>query len=121
MAVAKEQRAASPPAHFLALASLLLAGPALADDTAAAPVQAAEEAFAAASDAAASASVVAPSGAGWVLALSPLIYYGIFSAYRSQVNPKAKLGDWVFGAAGEWGIGCLEQPLSGGLGVRSRR
>ena len=71
------------PSALLALSSLLLASPALAED--------------AAPDAAA--AVGTPSAAGWAIALSPLIFYGLFSVYRSQINPKAKFGDAVFGEA----------------------
>jgi hypothetical protein len=81
------------PSALLALSSLLLAGPALAED-------AAPDAAAAAD--AASAGFAAPSAAGWALALSPLIFYGLFNLYRSQIDPKAKFGDAIFGKQPGW-------------------
>lgn len=38
----------------------------------------------------------APSGVEFLLVLSPLLLYGIFSLYRSKVNPRAKLSDFAF-------------------------
>ena len=81
------------PSALLALSSLLLAGPVLAED-------AAPDAAAAAN--AAAAGFAAPSAAGWALALSPLIFYGLFNLYRSQIDPKAKFGDAIFGKQPGW-------------------
>jgi hypothetical protein len=38
----------------------------------------------------------APAPAELLLVLSPLLLYGIFTLYRSKVNPRAKLQDFAF-------------------------
>ena len=37
---------------------------------------------------------------GWLVLFSPLIIYGIFTAYRVQINPKAKLSNFALLVAG---------------------
>lgn len=32
---------------------------------------------------------------GWLLLFSPLIIYGIFTVYRTQINPQAKLSNFA--------------------------
>jgi hypothetical protein len=74
----------------LALASLLLQPQlaAWADEAAVEAVtSSASEVQAAAADAAQQ-SVEAPAWLGYVLLLSPILLYGIFNLYRSQVNPR---------------------------------
>lgn len=38
----------------------------------------------------------APAPAELLLVLSPILLYGIFTLYRSKVNPRAKLQDFAF-------------------------
>lgn len=38
----------------------------------------------------------APSPVELLLVLSPILLYGIFTLYRSKVNPRAKLSDFAF-------------------------
>ncbi|KAL4434457.1 hypothetical protein ABPG75_000898 [Micractinium tetrahymenae] len=92
----QQQQAAPEPsaATALALSSLLLgSAPAWADE-AAAP---AGDAAATAGEAAQIVTGVTP--AGWALILSPIIFYALFSVYRSQIDPRAKFGDAVFAFA----------------------
>lgn len=81
--ISSSHRAA--PTAALALSTLpLFSGPALADESQAADV--------------------APLGitaAGWALVLSPIVFYALFTLYRTQIDPKAKFGDAVFAFAGE--------------------
>jgi hypothetical protein len=67
----------------LALSTLLLAPPAVAEG-----VEAAAEA---AADSAGSAPL-GVTAAGWALVLSPILFYGLFNLYRTFVDPKAKFG-----------------------------
>ncbi|PSC67913.1 formate nitrite transporter [Micractinium conductrix] len=93
----QQQQKQQPQAPFpsaataAALGSLLAGAPAWA-----------EEADGAAAAAAAANDSFAPLGVtpiGWLLTLSPVIFYLIFNGYRSFVDPKAKFGDAVFAFA----------------------
>lgn len=101
----QQQCAEVNPALSLALASALVSTPlaAWADDTAAAPVEAAAEgaqqAAAAVTEAAAEAAP-APQWVSYIIVLTPIILYGLFNVYRNQVNPRASFSDFLFLVAG---------------------
>lgn len=86
----------------VALASLLLQPQlaAWADDAALEAVASSASEVQAAAAGAAETSVPAPAWLGYVVLLSPILLYGIFNLYRSQVNPRAKFTDFLFIVAG---------------------
>eukprot|EP00882_Tetradesmus_deserticola_P003664 GHRQ01003877.1.p1 GENE.GHRQ01003877.1~~GHRQ01003877.1.p1 ORF type:complete len:159 (+),score=37.19 GHRQ01003877.1:107-583(+) len=99
---------------ILALAGLLLQPQlaAWADD---AVIEAAASTSAKVQAAAADAaqkSVDAPAWLGYALLLSPLLLYGFFTFYRSQVNPRAKFTDFLFIVAGIAVVGNLVSILA---------
>ena len=83
-------RAAAQPQLLALGASLpLVSSPALADELQQASTEAA-----------------GLTPAGWALALSPIVFYALFSLYRTQIDPRAKFGDAVFAFAGGWPQRC---------------